>query len=73
MNEYTVLFLNGITAYIMAEDWKDIILEAKMYAERRDFFPNIKFIIDEDGTTIKDININTLQFKFTQCLTSVEK
>lgn len=73
MNEYTVLFLNGITAYIMAEDWKDAILESITYAQRAGFQENIKYMVDEDGTTIKNIDTQSLTYKFTTCLTSVEK
>ena len=65
MNEYFVQYLNNITCYIMANDWKDAIIEAKLNAERK-LFANtlIKYIIDEDGTIIKNINVNTLEYTF---------
>lgn len=66
MNEYTIYYLNGIIAYLMAEDWKDSIIEAKFHAERKLFNNAIKYIVDEDGVVIKNININTLEFNYSQ-------
>ena len=63
MNEYTVVFLNGIKADIMAENWKDSIKESKSYAIKGGFSDNIKLIMDEDNNVIRSIDINSLTFK----------
>ncbi len=63
MNEYFVQYLNSIHAYIMANDWKDAIIEAKLNAERKGFSNcAIKMIMDEDGTIIRNINLQTFEY-----------
>ena len=64
MNEYTVLFLNGIKADIMADDWKDAVVEAKCYALKGQFQNNIKLIMDDENNVIRDIDTNQLTFKY---------
>lgn len=64
MNEYVVYYLNGITAHILAEDWKDAIDEGKINAQRKGFSEDMKYIMDEDNTIIKYIDNLTGSFKF---------
>jgi predicted aminopeptidase len=64
MNEYSVLYLNGINAYVTAGDFKDAILEARINASRKGFATNIKYIIDEDGVMIKNINSDDLSYNY---------
>ena len=59
MNEYTVLYLNGITAYISAANNKDILIEADLHAQRNEFTClDIKKIVDTDGNIIKNLKQN---------------
>lgn len=64
MNEYSVVFLNGITKHIEANDWKDSIIEARIIAERNGFSPKIKYIMDGEGVLIKNINEESLEFNY---------
>ncbi len=70
MNEYTIYYLNGIIAYLEATEWKDAIIEAKMNAQRKEFLPNIKYIMDGEGGIIKDIDVEKLTFnqKLQECV-----
>jgi len=62
MNEYTVLYLNGINYHFTATDWKDAILEARIHAEKAGFSTKMKCIMDEEGDSIKNIDEEKLLF-----------
>ena len=64
MNEYTILFLNGITKYVTTDGWKDAILMARGIAEKQEFNSSIKMIIDGEGESIKNINEQNLTFQY---------
>ena len=68
MNEYSVLFLNGITLYVTATDWKDAIIEAKLEAQRR-CFSNVqaKMIVDDEQNVISNINMDNYTFSHGIC------
>jgi len=70
MNEYTVLYLNGINFHFEAKDWKDAILEARTNAENKLFNTKMKYIIDGEGECIKNIDEQTLTYnqKITECV-----
>jgi len=71
MNEYLVLYLNGIEWNVMAEDWKDAIIEAKLNAERKGFQnKGIKRIMDEDGTSIINIDVDNFHWKYSTAVTT---
>lgn len=56
MNEYTILYLNGITAYLSAVNDRDIEIEARLHAERNYFScVDVKKIIDMDGNIVKNL------------------
>ena len=64
MNEYTVVFLNGIKADVMAENWIDSIKECKSYAIKGGFSEQIKLIMDEDNNVIRNVDTNLLTFNY---------